>query len=177
MATPSANQPGHPTLDGAHGLARYSLLGPDGLRAVETGLAAAEWYHGDVPRRVMKDLMQLRDGPAIRDTVIWLGLMAAFAGGGIALWVQGHPSLSLPLWAAYGVLFGSSGDSHWHETQHGTALRTSWMNDALFQLACFLMLRNPHNSRWSHVRHYTDPYIVGRDPEIGFTRPPGSGGC
>jgi hypothetical protein len=23
----------------------YSLLGPDGQRAVETGLAAAEWYH------------------------------------------------------------------------------------------------------------------------------------
>ena len=35
----------------------YSLLGPDGARAVETGLAAAEWYHTEVPRKVMKDLM------------------------------------------------------------------------------------------------------------------------
>jgi hypothetical protein len=52
----------------------YSLLGPDGARAVETGLAAAEWYHTDVPRKVMKDLMQRSDQPAIRDTVIlvWL---------------------------------------------------------------------------------------------------------
>jgi fatty acid desaturase len=150
----------------------YSLLGPDGRRAVETGLAAAEWYHSDVPRKVMKELMQRRDGPAIRDTALWLGLMAALAGGGVALWVQGHPWLSLPLWAAYGVLYGSGGDSRWHEAQHGTAFRTPWMNDALFQLACFLMLRNPHNSRWSHARHHTDTYIVGRDPEIGVTRPP-----
>ena len=29
----------------------YSLLGPDAKRAVETGLAAAEWYHSDIPRK------------------------------------------------------------------------------------------------------------------------------
>ncbi|MES2145906.1 MAG: fatty acid desaturase, partial [Pseudomonadota bacterium] len=64
----------------------YSLLGPDGARAVETGLAAAEWYHTDVPRKVMKDLMQRSDGPAIRDTAIYYGAMILFAGIGIALW-------------------------------------------------------------------------------------------
>ena len=42
----------------------YSLLGPDGARAVETGLAAAEWYHTDLPRKMMKELMQRSDGPA-----------------------------------------------------------------------------------------------------------------
>jgi len=64
----------------------YSLLGPDAARAVETGLAAAEWYHTDVPRKVMKDLMQRTDAPAIRDTAIYYGLMILFAGIGIWLW-------------------------------------------------------------------------------------------
>ena len=41
----------------------YSLLGLDGQRAIETGLAAAEWYHTNVPRKVMKDLMQRSDAP------------------------------------------------------------------------------------------------------------------
>jgi hypothetical protein len=50
------------------GKRNYSLLGPDATRAVETGLAAAEWYHTDVPRRGMKALMQRADGPAIRIT-------------------------------------------------------------------------------------------------------------
>ena len=36
----------------------YSLLGPDSERAVETGLATAEWYHTDIPRKEMKALMQ-----------------------------------------------------------------------------------------------------------------------
>ena len=150
----------------------YSLLGPDGRRAVETGLAAAEWYHTEVPRKVMKELMQRRDGPAIRDTAIWLGSMIVLAGVAVALWVMGHPWLSVPFWLAYGVLYGSASDSRWHETQHGTAFKTRWMNEAVYQIACFMIVRNPHTWRWSHARHHTDTYIVGRDPEIAIMRPP-----
>ena len=49
----------------------YSLVGESTRRAVETGLASAEWYHTDVPRKTMKELMQRSDGPAIRDTILW----------------------------------------------------------------------------------------------------------
>jgi fatty acid desaturase len=147
----------------------YSLLGPDAKRAVETGLAAAEWYHTDVPRKVMKDLMQRSDAPAIRDTILYFGLMVLFAGIGIALW----PSWwSAPFWLAYGVLYGSASDSRWHESSHGTAFKTRWMNDAVYQVACFMIVRNPVTWRWSHARHHTDTYIVGRDPEIAVMRPP-----
>lgn len=51
----------------------YSLTGPSAARALEIGLASAQWYHSDIPRKVMKDLMARSDQPAIRDTVIWLG--------------------------------------------------------------------------------------------------------
>jgi hypothetical protein len=50
--------------DGATGRSRtrdYSLTGPEAKHAVDAGLAAAEWYHTDVPRKVMKDLMQRSD--------------------------------------------------------------------------------------------------------------------
>ena len=146
----------------------YSLLGEESRRAVERGLASAEWYHTDVPRKVMKELMQRSDGPAIRDTIIWLGSMAVLAGLGIWLW----PSLwSAPFWLAYGVLYGSATDSRWHECGHGTAFRTQWMNDAVYQIASFMIMRNPVTWRWSHTRHHTDTIIVGRDPEIAVMRP------
>ena len=45
----------------------YDLMGESGRQAVETGLAAAEWYHTDISRKQMKELMQRSDGPAIRD--------------------------------------------------------------------------------------------------------------
>ena len=84
--------------------------------------------------------MKRSDGPAIRDTVIWLGLMVVFAGIGAWLWPPGG---RCPFFLAYGVLYGSATDSRWHECGHGTAFRTPWMNDAVYQIACFMIMREP----------------------------------
>jgi fatty acid desaturase len=147
----------------------YALLGDDTRRAVEIGLASAEWYHSDVPRKMMKDLMQRRDGPAIRDTVIWTLLLAASAAGGIAFWGTWW---AVPFFVVYGLMYGSVCDSRWHECGHGTAFKTAWMNNVVYQIASFMVMRNPVSWRWSHARHHTDTVIVGRDPEIAFMRPP-----
>ena len=61
----------------------YSLVGPEAEKAVAKGLATGEWYRTDVPRKQMKELMQRSDGPAIRDTIIWLGALVLSAAGGI----------------------------------------------------------------------------------------------
>jgi len=147
----------------------YSLTGRDSEAAVASGLAAAEWYHTDIPRKQMKELMKRSDMPAIRDTVIWLGLLVAFGTGGALLWESWW---CVPFFACYGVLYGSATDSRWHECGHGTAFRTQWMNDVVYQIACFMIMRNPVTWRWSHTRHHTDTIIVGRDPEISVMRPP-----
>ncbi len=73
---------------------------------------------------------------------------------------------------AYGTLYGSVSDSRWHECGHGTAFKTPWMNDVVYNIASFMVLRQPTTWRWSHTRHHTDTIIVGRDPEIGAPRPP-----
>ncbi|NND19773.1 MAG: fatty acid desaturase family protein [Silicimonas sp.] len=146
----------------------YTLTGPDSKHAQATGLAAAEWYHSDVPRKTMKRLMQRRDGPAARDTALWVLLHVVFAAGGIYFWGSW---LSVPFWLAYGVIYGSACDSRWHECGHGTAFRTRWLNDVVYHIASFQVMRNPVNWRWSHARHHTDTIIVGRDPEIAWMHP------
>jgi fatty acid desaturase len=70
------------------------------------------------------------------------------------------------------VLYGSASDSRWHECGHGTAFKTGWMNRAVYQIACFMIMRNPTVWRWSHARHHSDTIIVGRDVEIAVMRPP-----
>jgi fatty acid desaturase len=147
----------------------YSLIGRDAHMAVANGLAAAEWYHSDIPRSRIKELMRRTDGPAIRDTLLWLALFVVFAGGAYAFWGSWS---CVPFFFAYGVLYGSSSDSRWHESGHGTAFRTRWMNDFLYQLSSFMIMREPTIWRWSHARHHTDTIIVGRDPEIAVMRPP-----
>jgi len=147
----------------------YGLLGYDSRKAVEEGLVAAEWYHTDIPRKEMKELMQRSDGPAIRDTVLWFALLIGFAAGAVYFWGSWW---SVPFFLCYGVLYGSASDSRWHECSHGTAFKTRWMNDAVYQIACFMIMREPTIWRWSHTRHHTDTIIVGRDPEIVAMRPP-----
>lgn len=153
---------------GRERLARYSLVGPEAERSVELGLADAVWFSSDVPRARMKQLMRRTDQPAIRDTIIWLGGMVILGALGLLAW--GTP-VAIVLFLGYGILYGSASDSRWHETGHGTAFKTRWMDSAVYQIASFMMMRDPTVWRWAHTRHHTDTLILGRDPEIAAMRP------
>ncbi len=147
----------------------YSLVGPEGQSAADRGLVSPTWFTAPVPRKLMKELMKRSDGPAIRDTMIWFASLVVFGALGCLTWGSWWAA---PAFAIYGVLYCSASDSRWHECGHGTAFKTRWMNDAVYQMASFMVLREPTVWRWSHARHHTDTIVVGRDPEIGVPRPP-----
>lgn len=147
----------------------YSLIGPDARLAEERGLAHGSWYRCDISRARVRQLAQRRDGPAIRDTVLWLGLLILTATLGYLTWGKWWAALSF---AAYGVLYGSVSDSRWHECGHRTAFKTAWLNDLVYEIASFMVLRESVPWRWSHTRHHSETIIVGRDPEITVQRPP-----
>ncbi|MFT0174535.1 fatty acid desaturase family protein [Paraburkholderia mimosarum] len=148
----------------------YRLIGGAGEEAYAAGLVNAQWYKCPVPRPTMKALMQRGDARAIRDTLIWYtaivasGVLAWFAWRANSLW-------AIPAFLLYGTLYCSPADSRWHECGHGTAFKTRWMNNVVYQLASFQVFRRPTVTRWTHARHHTDTLIVGRDPEIAAPRP------
>lgn len=150
----------------------YQLIGGAADQAMAKGLVNAEWYKCPVPRPVMKHLMQRDDAHAIRDTALWyaliLGLGALFVYGWQAGWGVGALFVA---YFAYATVYCSPADSRWHESSHGTAFKTRWMNDLLYQFACFQVLRRPTRWRWSHARHHTDTLVTGRDPEIAAPLP------
>lgn len=147
----------------------YSLTGVNTTLAIEKGLAEADWYQCTVPREVMRDLLVRRDGPAIRDTILWFALIF---GAGYATWALWGSWWAILPYAVYAVLYASTSDSRWHEAGHGTAFKTDWMNNAVYEIASFMVMRESTVWRWSHNRHHSDTIIVGRDPEIAVPRPP-----
>ncbi|MDF2721488.1 MAG: fatty acid desaturase [Paenibacillus sp.] len=147
----------------------YSITGAENALAQQRGLASAEWYATPIPRRRMKELMQRRNGPAIRDTLLWFALI--IGSGALAVYSWGT-WWAVAAFALYGILHTTPADSRWHECGHGTAFKTPWMNEIVYQIASFLILRSATPWRWSHSRHHSDTYIVGRDPEILTERPP-----
>lgn len=147
----------------------YSLTGLNATLAIERGLAEAEWYQTPVPREKLRQLLERKDGPAIRDTLIWFGLLGLTAWATVMLW--GSWWAAIP-YLTYSVLYGTASDSRWHETGHGTAFRTDWLNNLLYEISSFMVMRESVVWRWSHTRHHSDTIIVGRDPEIQVSRPP-----
>ena len=147
----------------------YSLIGEEASLSVERGLADATWYTSPIPRDQMRELLVRRDGPAIRDTIIWFGLIIGSAFLVTLFW--GTWWFLIP-YVVYTVLYASSSDSRWHESSHGTAFKTGWMNDLLYEIASFMVLRQSTVWRWSHTRHHSDTLVRGRDPEIAAPRPP-----
>ena len=147
----------------------YSLTGVNAAVAVEKGLAEAEWYTSPVPQAEMRKLLERRDGPALRDTLLLAALLLVTGYFTVTLWGSWWATIPFLI---YAVLYGTSSDSRWHECGHGTAFKTDWMNIALYEIASFMVMRESVIWRWSHNRHHSDTIIVGRDPEIQRPRPP-----
>ena len=147
----------------------YSLSEAQQMQNDSSTVVSPRWYRPQVDPQDIRVLMQKSDNIALRDTFIWfmgLGISGYMA---VLLWPN---LLSIPFWFIYGVLYGSASDSRWHECGHRTAFKTEWMNNVVYHIASFMLMRNPVVWKASHVRHHTDTIIVGRDPEIVAMRPP-----
>ena len=83
----------------------YNVTFVNAKRAEEMGLANAKWYSCPISRAELKELVKRRDGPAIRDTAIWL---AAFIVSGVAGYFTWGTWWAVPCFIVYGVLYGAS---------------------------------------------------------------------
>jgi len=147
----------------------YSLVGAESQKVIEMGLTDAEWYQSPVPREKIRELLERKNGPAIRDTIIWFGLLF---GSGYLFFIWWGSWLAVLPYIVYSALYASTSDSRWHESSHGTAFKTDWMNNALYEIASFMVFRQSTVWRYSHTRHHSDTIIRGRDPEIAVPTPP-----
>ena len=70
----------------------YSLVGPNTALAIEKGLAEATWYASPVPKHQMRELLECKDWPAIRDTLLWFALLSRPASVVFCFGAPGGPS-------------------------------------------------------------------------------------
>jgi fatty acid desaturase len=147
----------------------YSLAGPEKQRAHERGLVDAEWYQCLIPRARLKQLMQRRNGPALRDTLLWFAILLI---SGYAAYLSWGTWWAVPAFMLYGAIYTVPAIAKWHEFSHGTPFKTSWMNDVMYYVCSFMTLTQAVYFTWSHPKHHTNTYIVGQDPEFFSPRPP-----
>ncbi|MEL7402663.1 MAG: fatty acid desaturase [Pseudomonadota bacterium] len=63
-----------------------------------------------------------------------------------------------------------------HETAHGTAFKTPWLNDAVLWVTSFVYMEEPLHRRYTHTSHHMYTWHVGKDAQMPFDTPMGLGG-
>ena len=100
--------------------------------------ASQKWTRITVEPELLRTLMQREDARPLRDMMVWLGLMAVFAGLTMLIW--GSWWAIIPLYA-YAVLYSTGSQAREHETGHGTAFKSKAFNKCFFELTSFMVLR------------------------------------
>jgi len=113
-------------------------------------------------RKALKALQRRSDGPGLRFLAVHV---AALLLGGFLIYLARASWLIVPAMLLQGtlivLLFGAL-----HETTHGTAFRTRWLNRAVAWFAAILTLRPALYFKYRHASHHTYTQHASLDPDM-----------
>lgn len=111
------------------------------------------------------ELTSRSDAPGLLRLALHLGAIAALAAA-VAAGVPGWPFLMLPLGVLTVFLF-----TLLHETVHGTAFRTPWLNELVARFCGLVLLLPAEWFRFFHFAHHRHTQDPARDPELATPKP------
>ena len=112
-------------------------------------------------------LKALSDGPGLRHLLTHL---AALGLTGWAILATDEAFLLAPFLLLHGVLLVFV-FTPLHETIHGTAFRTAWLNETVAHLFGFIMVLPPRWFRYFHLAHHRHTQDPDHDPELATPKP------
>jgi fatty acid desaturase len=101
-------------------------------------------------------LLQWGLGLALTGQLVWLAMGTEWVW--LAMLVHGG-MLTLPAYALS------------HETAHGTAYRTRWLNEAVLWLSSLMYMEEPLHRRYTHTNHHTYTWHQNLDSQMPFDLP------
>ncbi len=121
-----------------------------------------------IDRRRLKALARRSDRPGLAYLAVWTTAMAV---AGALVWLALGTPFAWPAMFALGVVMSVPSYSLSHETAHGTAFRTRWLNETVFWITSLLYGEEPLHRRYTHTNHHTYTWHVGRDSQMPFDTP------
>ena len=138
---------------------------PSPRRAVVTNAASSGI---GIERRRLKSLARRSDWPGLAYLAAWTSAMGLT---GSLVWLALDTAWVWPAMFVYGVIMSVPSYSLSHETAHGTAFRTRWLNEGVFWCMSLLYGEEPLHRRYTHTNHHTHTWHVGLDSQMPFDTP------
>ena len=145
---------------GAQTAPRSSLAGNVITNAASTGIR--------IERRQLKSLARRSNAPGLAYLAAW---STALAVAGILVWWLLGTAWVWPAMFVFGVAMSVPSYALSHETAHGTAFRSRWLNETVFWATSLLYGEEPLHRRYTHTNHHTHTWHVGLDSQMPFDTP------
>jgi fatty acid desaturase len=125
------------------------------------------WWSPDLERAALSLLLRKRDVPGLLSVAVWLAALAGTTTLLAATWGTGW---AVPVTVLHGAVLSFSYAAS-HECAHGTAFRSTWLNEAVFYLTSFLFGEEPMYRRYTHGRHHMATWYPGFDIQMPYRNP------
>jgi fatty acid desaturase len=130
-----------------------------------------EFNHRDalaaLSARELSDLKETRDVPGLVHLAGHVLLLCAT--GSLVLWSV-NSAVKILAMTLHGIALSSLFALE-HESIHGTAFRSSWLNAAAAEVSGFLLLLPPRYFRFFHFAHHRHTQDPDHDPELASPKP------
>ncbi|MBV03991.1 MAG: hypothetical protein CML45_06315 [Rhodobacteraceae bacterium] len=121
-----------------------------------------------IDRKTLKPFTKRRDLPGL---LYFFGLLGFIAASGYLIYLSSWSNWLLwPAMLLHGIML-SHLFAPLHETSHGTAFRTRWINEAVLWFCGIVTIWTPLYFRYDHAGHHTYAQVAGKDPEFVLPAP------
>ena len=121
----------------------------------------------ELSKHELKSLYRRSDAKGLLYFGGWVFLCVA---SGFLYYLNLHTLWMVPTLMLYGTLL-ALGYAMSHETTHGTAFRTRWLNETVFWFTSLVYGHEPYHRRYSHASHHTYTEMRGVDAQKPWDHP------
>jgi len=126
-----------------------------------------------IDKKRLKALSRRSDRPGLIYLAQWLAFLACT---GALVWLSLGTLWVWPAMLLHGMFMTVPAYALSHETAHGTAFRTRWLNETVLWITSFIYFEEPLHRRYTHTNHHTYTWHVGKDSQMPFDTPMAFGG-
>jgi len=121
-------------------------------------------------KKTLKSIAARSDRPGVIYLALWLGSLCMT---GALVYLNLGTFWMWPAMFVHGIFLSVPTYSMSHETAHGTAFRTRWLNETVLWMSSLIYMEEPLHRRYTHTSHHTFTWWAEKDAQFPFDTPMG----